>query len=108
MKKTKPLNQVCSIGAYAPNRTSKLLNKSENDDSILGRLIEFASSVPDFVPICTLFHCCFFEKWQFKSNFAPSKPKTMTTTKKRVAAFDVLKGIAIYLVVMGHVLTITP
>lgn len=52
MKKTKPLNQVCSIGAYAPNRTSKLLNKSENDDSILGRLIEFASSVPDFVPIC--------------------------------------------------------
>lgn len=52
-----------------------------------------------------LFHCCFFEKWQFKSNFAPSKPKTMTTTKKRVAAFDVLKGIAIYLVVMGHVLT---
>lgn len=29
----------------------------------------------------------------------------MTTTKKRVAAFDVLKGIAIYLVVMGHVLT---
>lgn len=33
-----PLDQVCSIGAYAPNRTSKLQNKSENDDSILGRL----------------------------------------------------------------------
>lgn len=29
----------------------------------------------------------------------------MTAEKKRVASFDILKGIAIYLVVMGHVLT---
>lgn len=44
----KPLDQVCSIGVYAPNRTSKLQNKSENNDSILSRLTEFASSIPDF------------------------------------------------------------
>lgn len=48
MKKTKPLDQVRPIGVYAPNRTTKLRNKSENDSSILGRLTEFASSVPDF------------------------------------------------------------
>jgi hypothetical protein len=61
MKKMKPLDQVCSIGAYAPNRTSKLQNKSENDDSILGRLIEFASSVPEAGSIGK---CEFSEKFE--------------------------------------------
>ena len=44
----KPLDQVCSTGANAPVRTSKLVNKSEFNGSILSRLMDFARSVPDF------------------------------------------------------------
>ena len=52
MRKTESLDQVCSAGAYGPNRTSKLhsklQNKSEFRGSILEELINFATSVPDF------------------------------------------------------------
>ena len=48
MNKNKPLDQVCSIGANALNLTSKLVNKSEFNSSILERLMDFAGSVPDF------------------------------------------------------------
>ena len=48
MNKNKPLDQVCSIGANALNLTSKLVNKSEFNGSILERLMDFAGSVPDF------------------------------------------------------------
>lgn len=48
MNKNKPLDQVRSTGVYAPNRTSKLVNKSEFNGSILNRLMNFARSVPDF------------------------------------------------------------
>lgn len=44
----KPLDQVRSTGVNAPNRTSKLVNKSEFNGSILNRLMNFARSVPDF------------------------------------------------------------
>ena len=37
-----------STGINAPNRTSKLVNKSEFNGSILNRLMNFARSVPDF------------------------------------------------------------
>ena len=48
MNKNKPLDQVRSTGVNAPNRTSKLVNKSEFNGSILNRLMDFARSVPDF------------------------------------------------------------
>ncbi len=48
MNKNKPLDQVRSTGINAPNRTSKLVNKSEFNGSILNRLMNFARSVPDF------------------------------------------------------------
>ena len=48
MNKNKPLDQVRSTGVNAPNRTSKLVNKSEFNGSILNRLMNFARSVPDF------------------------------------------------------------
>lgn len=48
MDKIKPLDQVSSTGAAAPNHTVKVQNKSETVCSIFDRLIEFASSVPDF------------------------------------------------------------
>ena len=44
----RPLDQVCSTGANVPDRTSKLVNKSEFNGSILNRLMDFARSVPDF------------------------------------------------------------
>lgn len=44
----KPLDQVCSTGVNAPDRTSKLVNKAEFNGSILNRLMDFARSVPDF------------------------------------------------------------
>ncbi len=47
MNKNKPLDQVRSTGVNAPNRTSKLVNKSEFNGSILNRLMNFARSVPD-------------------------------------------------------------
>ena len=37
-----------STGVNAPNRTSKLVNKSEFNGSIQNRLMNFARSVPDF------------------------------------------------------------
>ncbi len=37
-----------STGVNTPNRTSKLVNKSEFNGSILNRLMNFARSVPDF------------------------------------------------------------
>ena len=48
MNKNKPLDQMRSTGVNAPNRTSKLVNKSEFNGSILNRLMNFARSVPDF------------------------------------------------------------
>ena len=48
MNKNKPLDQVRSTGANALNRTSKLVNKTEFNGSILDRLMDFAASVPDF------------------------------------------------------------
>ena len=44
----KPLDQVRSTGASAPSHNAKLVNKSESGFGILGRLIDFAASVPDF------------------------------------------------------------
>ena len=48
MSKNKPLDQNGLIGANALNRTTKLVNKSEINGSILDRLMCFARSVPDF------------------------------------------------------------
>ena len=48
MNKNKPLDHVRSTDVNAPNRTSKLVNKSEFNGSILNRLMNFARSVPDF------------------------------------------------------------
>ena len=48
MNKIKPLDQVRSIGAYAPNHTTKVQNKIGAPRSILDELRAFASSVPDF------------------------------------------------------------
>ena len=44
----KPLDQVRSTGAYAPDHTAKLHNKFASRCSILEELRAFASSVPDF------------------------------------------------------------
>ena len=41
-------DQVSLACAYAPKRTTKLQNKSRFQGSILGELMNFASSVPDF------------------------------------------------------------
>ena len=48
MNKTKPLGQVVLIGANAHNHTTKVHNKLNSQGSIMERLIDFASSVPDF------------------------------------------------------------
>ena len=48
MNKNQPLDQVRSTCVNASNRTSKLVNKSEFNGSILNRLMDFARSVPDF------------------------------------------------------------
>lgn len=44
----KPLDQIRSIDAYTLNHTAKLQNKFVSQGSILSRLMDFASSVPDF------------------------------------------------------------
>ncbi len=44
----KPLDQKRSIEAYTLNHTAKVRNKFVSQDSILSRLMDFASSVPDF------------------------------------------------------------
>ena len=43
-----PLDQVSSIDALALNHATKVHNKIKFQDTILGKLKEFASSVPDF------------------------------------------------------------
>lgn len=48
MNKTKPLDQDLSICDMTANRTAKVQNKFDSNCSILERLMEFASSVPDF------------------------------------------------------------
>lgn len=48
MNQIKPLDQVVSIGANAHNQTVKVVNKFGSRDSILYKLKEFSSSVPDF------------------------------------------------------------
>ena len=45
MNKNKPLDQMRSTGVNAPNRTSKLVNKSEFNGSILNRLMNFATAL---------------------------------------------------------------
>lgn len=47
-RKMKPLDQKHSIEAYTLNHTTKVKNKIVSQGSILSRLIDFASSVPDF------------------------------------------------------------
>ncbi len=46
--KMKPLDQVCSTDAYAPDHTAKVHNKFDTRRSIMEELRAFASSVPDF------------------------------------------------------------
>ena len=46
--KMEPLDQILSIDARKPNHTAKVLNKFIPQGSILERLMNFASSVPDF------------------------------------------------------------
>ena len=48
MSKTKSLDQMSSTSACALNHTTKIQNKIESRSNILERLMEFASSVPDF------------------------------------------------------------
>lgn len=48
MNKNKPLDQVRSIETSVPNHTTKVLNKTDTNRSILEELIAFAASVPDF------------------------------------------------------------
>lgn len=48
MNKIKSLDQNSSIGANALNHASKVQNKFKTHGSILEKLMEFASSVPDF------------------------------------------------------------
>ncbi len=48
MKKFKPLDQNGPNSALAPNHAVKVQNKLESKCSILERLMDFASSVPDF------------------------------------------------------------
>lgn len=48
MNQIKPLDQVLSIGADAHCHITKVVNKFGSRDSILYKLKEFSSSVPDF------------------------------------------------------------
>ena len=48
MNQIKPLDQVLPIGADAHNHVTKVVNKFGSRDSILYKLKEFSSSVPDF------------------------------------------------------------
>ncbi len=52
MKKTKPLDQDILIGTEAHNHTTKVHNKLEPQGSIMEKLMDFASSVPDFRRLC--------------------------------------------------------
>ena len=48
MNQIKPLDQVILIGANTHNHAIKVVNKFGSRDSILYKLKEFSSSVPDF------------------------------------------------------------
>ena len=48
MKQIKPLDQIIPIGANAHSQDTKVVNKFGSQDSILYKLKEFCSSVPDF------------------------------------------------------------
>lgn len=48
MNKNRPHDQIRSIGAYATNHTAKVYKNFELQGSIMDRLRDFASSVPDF------------------------------------------------------------
>ena len=48
MERIKPLDQDILIGADARNHTTKVHNKLDSQGSIMERLMDFASSVPDF------------------------------------------------------------
>ena len=48
MERIKPLDQDILIGANVHNHTTKVHNKLDSQGSIMERLIDFASSVPDF------------------------------------------------------------
>lgn len=48
MRKTKPLDQDILTGAEAHSRTTKVQNKLDPQGSIMEKLMDFASSVPDF------------------------------------------------------------
>lgn len=48
MNINEPLDPVRSIEASVPNHTTKVLNKTDTNRSILEELISFADSVPDF------------------------------------------------------------
>ena len=48
MKRSKSLDQVLSIDAIALNHITKLRNKNKIQGTILEKLVNFASSVPDF------------------------------------------------------------
>ena len=52
MNKIKPLDQSLYVGAKAHNDTAKLQNKFGSQDSILYKIREFSSSVPDFRRNC--------------------------------------------------------
>ena len=52
MNQIKPLDQVFSIEADAHNHITKVVNKFGSRNSILYRLKEFSSSVPDFRRSC--------------------------------------------------------
>ena len=47
MKTSKPLNQANFADASALNQCTKVVNNSESSATILSKLLEFASSVPD-------------------------------------------------------------
>ncbi|WP_290090151.1 hypothetical protein, partial [Paramuribaculum intestinale] len=59
MNKNKPLDQVRSTGVNAPNRTSKLVNKSEFNGSILNRLMNFATALSFKISSHSRQMCCF-------------------------------------------------
>ena len=48
MRKTKPLDWNISIGAEAHSHTTKVHNKLDPQGGIMEKLMDFASSIPDF------------------------------------------------------------
>ena len=58
----KPLDQMRSTGVNAPNRTSKLVNKSEFNGSILNRLMNFATALSFKISSHSRQMCCFIAR----------------------------------------------